>query len=281
MSAQLPGFRHDPGERYDMPAVFGPTQLPVISTWGRMRAIDVSFVTTHEALRPFVPYELDLPTEPVLTVSRRSFTNVDYLAGRGYEELCIGIRVSQTDGDSVIRGTFWPVMWVDQVMPIIVGREYSGFAKLGAEFTPVAEQGTDLSFAAFEYGTRLLSGEVTAVEPLPEQDARRAAARASEATAFCVRHIPAIAGGRGLHQTTRLEMTADITAIRRGVGHIHFDTPSWADAPHSSRVMAALDALPIVRMCPAYVIEGSSAFDRSSITALTDLVVQTEMIGSS
>jgi len=264
------GFERRPGKRYDMPITFGPTELPDVSRWGWLRGVDVSFITAYDHARRLVPTCLDVPREPVVLFSRRSFGGVDYLGGRGYEELCVGIGVSHHDGEQKRRGYYWVVLWVDDMRAAAVGREIAGWPKIGAEFAPVAERGSDWSFSMAEYGTPLVTGSITDTKPVDDVIFQKIADGASQGSyGFCWRHVPAIAGGRGIDQVTRFHSAGEITKAVVGTGELCIEKPTRRQAPHSARIMATLAQLPVVRMLPGYVAEGSVNLDRRTITALT------------
>jgi len=268
MSSPDQGFVCHPGERYEMPIVFGPTELPQVSQWGYLRALDISFVTDPVAVRPLVPAELDLPEQPTVIISRRSFDQVDYLAGHGYEELCVGISAIHNGEEGTTKGNFWPVMWVDQVRPITVGREFTGFAKLGADFSPIRDDSGDLSWEMSEYGTLLARGTVRNAKPVDDVALEKIAQAGSIGYAFCSRYIPPVVNSSGVDEVTRCEMRSKITSVQVGEAELELFSPSWKDAPNGARAMSALASLPILQLRRALVIEGSSSFDRSTITAL-------------
>ena len=60
------------------------------------------------AARPLVPAALEIPDRPVVTVSRMSYAGVDYLAGRGYNEVTVGITAThELDGGRFVRRRRW------------------------------------------------------------------------------------------------------------------------------------------------------------------------------
>lgn len=264
------GFERQPGNRYDMPITFGPTELPDVSRWGWLRGVDISFITAYDSARPLVPACLDLPSEPVVLFSRRSFDGVDYLGERGYEELCVGIGVSHHDGEHKRRGYYWVVLWVDDMRAAAVGREIAGWPKIGAEFAPVADRDGQWSFSMTEYGTSLVTGSITDAKPVDDVIFNKIAGGASQGSyGFCWRHVPAISGGRGIDQVTRFHSSGEITKAFVGSSELSINNPSAQQAPHSARIIATLAQLPILRMLPGYIAEGSVNLDRRTITALT------------
>ncbi|MFF7944721.1 acetoacetate decarboxylase family protein [Nocardia gamkensis] len=258
-----------------MPVVFGPSELPRVSHWGYVRNISIDFVTDYEFIRPFVPSRLQISREPVVTFCRRSFDDVDYLGGRGYEEMCVGVTVTDPEGDESAGGVFWLALWVNDARAASVGRELTGWPKLGGTFAPVEVDGTrGWRFGLAEYGSVLIDGGVSSAEPL-EQDALSRYARecAEGGYAYCLRHFEAIVDGDGFSQLTRTRTVFTPTRAFVGVGSLALTAPDWKAAPHSARIMAALATLPIVRWLPATVSEGSLSIDRGATTALTDQTV--------
>jgi hypothetical protein len=63
-------------------------------------------------------------------------------------------------------------------------------------------------------------------------------------------------------------MRSQITSVQVGDAELELFSPSWKDAPNGARAMSTLASLPILQLRRAMVIEGSSSFDRSTITAL-------------
>jgi acetoacetate decarboxylase len=270
------GFECRTGMQYDMPVVFGPSELPQSSRWGWLRNISVDFVTDYESVRPLVPADLTLSDEPVVTFCRRSFNDVDYLGGRGYEEMCIGVGVTHEDSPHATEGTYWLVLWVDDLRAATVGREIAGWPKLGAKFSPVEQvDNAEWRYSVSEYGNSLISATVRNAEPLDEQAFDNLARTCAQGSyAFCSRHFEAIVGGDGVSQLTRTQTIFSPTRAFVGAGSVALNTPDSNAAPHSARIMATLAALPLVRALPAIVTVGSLTIDRTKTTALTDHTVK-------
>jgi hypothetical protein len=250
-----------------MPVVFGPTEIPEVSVWNRVTMVSASFVTTYDAARPLVPAALEIPDRPVVTVSRMSYAGVDYLAGRGYNEVTVGVTAArELDGGGRQRGSFMPVVWVDEFRPIIIGREYMGYAKLGAQFGPVTSGQDSRSYELHEYGTRLLRGELSGTVALEGDELRAARRAASAVTVFGWKHIAGPQGTVDADYLTSTRLHFDWTSVLRGRGEIVFDAPDWSSAPHSARIVRALGALPVVELRRGLVAVGSGSLDRTAVT---------------
>jgi hypothetical protein len=262
------GFSRDPQAKYEMPVVFGPTEIPQVSAWNRVTMVSVSFVTTFDAVRPLVPAALEIPDRPLVTVSRMSYAGVDYLAGRGYNEVTVGVTATHELDGGRQRGSFMPVVWVDEFRPIIIGREYMGYAKLGAQFGPVVSDRESRSYELHEYGTRLLRGEISGAVALDGDELQAARRAASAVTVFGWKHIAGPQGTVDADYLTSTQLRFDWTTVLRGRGQILFEAPDWSSAPHSARIVGALGALPVVEVRRGLVAVGSGALDRAAVTRL-------------
>jgi hypothetical protein len=262
------GFARRPDSKYEMPTVFGPTEIPDLSSWGRVHMVSISFVTEHESVRGLVPAAFAVPELPVVTVSRMTYEYVDYLGGRGYNEVTVGIGVTHGDADDAVRGSWMPIVWVDDFRPIVIGREYMGYAKFGAEFEPITVQGDQRHFAIHEYGTRLLQGSVSALTALDGDDLARVQHGARNMVAFGWKHIAGPDGKVDADYPTMIPLRFEWDTVARGEASIEFNTPTWKEAPHSSRILGRLAGLPVLRRRPGFVASGHGSIDRRGVRRL-------------
>lgn len=133
-----------PGVRYRMPVVFGPAPGPRQkldgTIWkaeetGTMKAqwMTVSYRTSRAGLERILPPGFALRGEPQVHVSLAFFSNLYWLAGRGYGILNVEVPVVYTGRTETIEGAFCPVLWEGVPDAILTGREELGFPKLFAD----------------------------------------------------------------------------------------------------------------------------------------------------
>jgi Acetoacetate decarboxylase (ADC) len=267
--SDLLGFESDPAYKYDMPMMFGSTEIPDVSRWGRVEMVSTSFVTTFEAVRPFVPAVFEVPAKPIVTVSRMTYGDVDYLGGRGYHELTVGISALYSHDGRSRRGSFMPVVWVDDVRAIIIGREYMGYPKLGAELPPVARTSEGgWSYRVSEYGTSLVNCDVSDPVELTTEELDGLNRSSGDVTVFAWKHIAGPGGAVDVDYPTRITLCFEWAQAFRGEGGCTFSSPEWRDAPHSCRILGALAELPVLRRRPALVAEGTGSIDRNAVVRL-------------
>ncbi|HDR9879861.1 TPA: acetoacetate decarboxylase family protein [Burkholderia cenocepacia] len=133
-----------PGVRYRMPAVFGPAPGPrqkadgTLWTPGEAGTMNASWMTvkyrTHrEQLERILPPGFELQGEAEVHASLAFFSNLYWLAGRGYGIVMIEIPATYHGKAETINGAFCPVLWEGVPDAIMTGREELGFPKLFAD----------------------------------------------------------------------------------------------------------------------------------------------------
>jgi Acetoacetate decarboxylase (ADC) len=134
-----------PGEWYRMPTHFGPATGPrkgpdrKAFDWTnspKSTVLSVSFLSKREQMQKLLPPGFAINGEPIVTVSMTYFTEIQWLAGRGYNTLGVSFPVTFAGKQDKATGTFLLILWENLTDPIITGREELGFSKLYAELPP-------------------------------------------------------------------------------------------------------------------------------------------------
>ncbi|ARR54748.1 hypothetical protein HY78_15545 [Rhizorhabdus wittichii DC-6] len=254
--------------RYDMPIAFGPSLMPDRSEVRDAEVVALSFETTVDGAAALLPPGMVPAERPGFSVTRITYPSVEYLGGRGYCEvvLAVAARFRAADGD-IVAG-YAPVMWVDRVGALIAGREFMGFAKLPAELPPIEAVGDARRFEGREEGAPLFEGTASGLVPLSADKLERVNAGASEVVTMGWKHIPSAEGSPDadypLANVTRWTYRQGWT----GDSAIVFHRPDDRAAPFSSRVVAGLARLPIVRPRSAFVAVGDVIIDRAATRRL-------------
>jgi hypothetical protein len=261
-------FKPESGRRYDMPVVFGPSEIGAQASYGEIRSIAHSFLTEPSALEPLIPYHFKLAQPARVTVVGRMHFDVNWLAGRPYQSVRVSANVEARDGDRVINGPYGLVVWESDAHAVIAGREYLGISKIVGEI-PAHESGPDLAaFECYEYGTRLLRVEVSQITPAGD-DAVAELNRGGEGITLCWKFIPGPGGTVDADYPVKMVSRPNATAAWTGVSSIAFDQPTWEQCPISARIIKTLAALPVVEVLPATMtVSKGSRLDRAASARL-------------
>jgi len=141
-------FLPNPASRYRMPIMFGPAPGPrqhpdgrmwTVEEAGRMNAhwLKVGYRTDPAKLERLLPPGFTLRGEPIVSVSCAWFTNLYWLAGRGYGILAVDFPVTYQGKTERVDGALCPVIWEGSPDAIMTGREELGFSKMFARFADI------------------------------------------------------------------------------------------------------------------------------------------------
>ena len=254
-------------QRFDMPAMFGPSLLPDRSPVSGTSVVAISFETTREAAAALLPRFFEVAEKAVVSLTWIDYPSVEYLGGRGYKELVVAVSSVFRAQDGDLRAGFAPVMWVDQVGALISGREYMGFAKLAG--TPsVTRDGDRVAARCSEYDAPLVDGEALNLRQVSAEGLERINRGAAEVMAFGWKYIASDGdipdADYPLANVTRWRYAKAWS----GEGRLQFHTPDRSAAPSSARVMAALSKLPVVEFQRSFVAEGDVVIDRAATRRL-------------
>ena len=134
-----------PDHCYRMPTHFGPSLGPRQGIDGRRyackdnpntTAVYATFKAQADQLEALLPTRF-LLREACLTFSFEYMTNIEWLAGRGYNTFGLTVPVHYQGEQDNVEGNLLLVLWENKADPIITGREELGFAKLYAELPPL------------------------------------------------------------------------------------------------------------------------------------------------
>lgn len=256
-----------PGVRYDMPASFGPTILPAATAVPNATMISTAFDSTPEAVAAILAPHLMVGDVPTVYVNRISYDSLDYLYGRGYEEVIVAMNARYRDDSEEIAAPYVCAVWVNQVAPLIPGRELMGHPKVYADIPEVVEDGTGLRFEASEYETCFLRGEVRALKELPAATVARI--RGSQTPySFGWKYVPGPDGTVDVDYGTLARTDWNYERCWVGEGESWFLVAPPEQLPVSSRVVSTIASMPVVKRRPAFVGKGQAIIDRAATRRL-------------
>ena len=257
-------FKPERGRRYDMPVVFGDSEIPGQTKMREIRNIAHSFRSDAAALAEFVPYHFDLTESAKVTVSSAMNLGVDWLGGRDYHVARVMVEVETDHAGQRLRAPYHLVLWETDAHPIIAGREFQGYAKIPGEIPAHEHSGTTAAFECSEYGTRLFRVDVGDISPVSD-DVLASAGLVEESVMFGWKYIPGPGGIVDVDYATRLVTRNEVLSMSTGVSTLTLDSPTWEQCPFSARIIEALAALPVLEVHPAVVMTSSGLLDREAV----------------
>ena len=134
----------DQTKLYQMPFIMGPQYnkdpLPGLS-YPQTENVVIQYQTNYEAARNLVPECYTLDEKPTVTVVFGYHNGLEFLAGNGYSLATFQISAKFKGEENQIKGDYIPIMFENQTLPILGGRDYLGVPKLFADISPIKSYG--------------------------------------------------------------------------------------------------------------------------------------------
>jgi len=267
--------RHRPGMMYRMPYGFGPTAGPRQGPDGerfdwtaspRRQAVAVSFLTDGALLDALLPPGFVLAGEPVVTVEIQRFTELEWLAGRGYNTLGVRFPATFQGTEDRATGAFLAVLWENLPDPILSGRDELGFAKLYAEIpAPRVFRGAE-HYEAGWLGHRFMELAATDLTDVPAAAQPAAGLAGPSDGTLHFKYLPRT-GSWGEAEVAQACLTpaagsaARIERVRHGRGRVAFLPATWEQMPTQFHIVNALAALPQLSAPQALLTDSRGAKD--------------------
>lgn len=166
-----------PKTLYRMPTHFGPSLGPRQGLDGRryacvegprQRIFAADFRANAAELEKFLPRQFSL-RDALLRISFAVITEIEWLAGRGYNTFGVSIPAAFHGERDDVEGDLLLVLWENMADPIITGREDLGFSKVYCELPAPITVGDSTtcraSWDGCEFAKLSLSGRGSLTEP--------------------------------------------------------------------------------------------------------------------
>ncbi len=268
-------YRFEPGRMYRMPTHFGPSSGPRQGEGGRTfanrdspkaTAMAVSFLTRREQLDALLPEGFAVGSPPVVTVQASYMTEIEWLAGRGYNTLGVSFPAVFTGTRDRVVGSFLAVLWENLADPIMTGREELGFAKIYCDLPEPRTYGGETHCVARWMGFTFLDLRLWAMEPQPLAAAAASADRPRSDGTLHYKYIPRT-GDWGTPDVAYAVLTpaggsnAVVHEAWRGEGSVEFHHARWEDMPTQFNVVNALHDLEILEYQGASIVKAVGSKD--------------------
>lgn len=220
--------------------------------------ISVSYATELEVLTAMLPPGFRVDGDPVVSFVYRHSRDVAWTVG-GVLNL-VGVSMAAVFEGQVDRkkGTYWPALWENDTMAVVLGREIFGVPKLYAEITsPVRVNGTYRTRMS-EAGRSLIEIEIGNLAPLEGKALEAIQKKARRAHVLGWKHIPTPdARGVELEYATYYHSPNRIEKAWAGEGAVAFHATDAEVNIWSHHIMETLRAIPLRQCLGAMMLCGS------------------------
>ncbi len=281
VSAQTPtNYLFIPKKLYRMPTHFGPSTGPRQGENGKKFAnngvpkstrIEVRFLTDRGKLARLLPEGFAVGGEPVVTVFASYTTEIEWLAGRGYNVLGVTFPAVFKGKQDQAAGDFLLVLWENLTDPILTGREELGFAKVYADLPePRVYEGETHAIASW-MGFKFLDLTLKNMQPVALGGQPSPPPEAENAILTGLLHYKYIpkTGDWGEADAAYPVITPSgggngvLLEMARGEGTVQFHRARWEDMPTQYSIVNAFAELPIREYRGATITRSTGGKDLS------------------
>jgi acetoacetate decarboxylase len=129
---------------YMMPVSAGPVPGQPLAKYRDVTMTSALYVTDKDALAALLPKPFEAADDPIVTVYHFQAKDVDFIAaGGGYNIFGVNLNVVYKGDKETLAGNYALVLWENNHIPIVLGREMLGVPKLYAQIPDIARDGND------------------------------------------------------------------------------------------------------------------------------------------
>lgn len=269
------------GSRYRMPTHFGPAPGPRQGLGGRryecvdnphQLIVRAAFDAPAAQLTQFLPPGFVLREPAYICVTFCYLTEVEWLAGRGYNTFGVSIPATYRGRDETVDGELLLVLWENHADPIVTGREELGFAKVYCEIPEPQFQRDEVicraSWDGCEFATlRIAAPAEVVAEALPSPQ--------PSAGLLHYKYVPKT-GAPGVADAEYAVLTPAATphlrieqALIGKDAACQFRESTWEELPTLVHIVNALASVPFGTCLEATILRTRGAKDLSDQRVLT------------
>jgi hypothetical protein len=263
------------GMFYRMPIHFGPTAGPRQGPQGqefdwtrspKRTAVSLSFLTERAALDAILPPSLELAGEPIVTIEIVYITELEWLAGRGYNTFGVRFPARFRGRVDDVVGSFLAVLWENLPDPILSGRDELGFSKLFCEIPPPRVFKGRHLYRALWLGHEFFTLALDDLGEIPVEELAQTVVGERNDGLLHYKYVPRT-GHPGESDAACVTLTpstgskAVIDRAWRGKGVHAFRTSSWEQLPTMFHVVNALADLPVIERRGALLTQSHGGKD--------------------
>lgn len=252
-------YEFDADAMYRMPTHFGPRTGPRRGPDGkrfenrntpRSTVFSLHFLTDAAQLAQMLPPGFQLEGDPVVTVSASYMTEIEWLAGRGYNTLGLSFPARFQGERDEVSGQFLTVLWENLTDPIITGREELGFSKIYCELPPPAFLRGEYHISASWLGFKFLDIHIDDLRQQSPAAIESEGAKTKSAGSLHYKYMPRT-GDWGSADCAYAVLTPAETPHRRVLEHytaqgqLKFQHARWEDMPTQYNIVNAFADLDI------------------------------------
>ncbi len=249
------------GKTYMMPLIMGPiydqgTGIP----YPEVEVMALQFQSDREAIQRLLPDCYKVAKEPIVQIMFGYNNGLEFMAGGGYSIATFQVGAQFNGEQDNIEGDYILVMFEDQTVPILGGREQLGVPKLYADISPIKlQKNGHLRCEVSVWGHLVFGIELGTMKKQNAIVRRVASHRINQRPWLAYKYIAALDGPPDADYPT---ITRNDTKVEElwlsDSGSVYFGNAGESDIGKGKYLLDALKTLPFIKFVQAVRFRGSS-----------------------
>jgi acetoacetate decarboxylase len=252
----------DPNKIYLMPLIggwIGDTGKLGNAKYAEAHFLALQYQTDSDSVRALLPDCYQPDEEPIVTAMFGYYDGADFMAGRGYNIASVSV-AARFDGErDHVEGDYVLVIFENETLPILTGRELQGIPKTYADVSPIETLPNGHLRCEASLWKHLLFG--IDLEPLKKQNilVRSVASKRINARPLLgYKYSPSVKGPPDASYPTVLPSETKLEELWLGkTGQIFFGDALESDIAIGKRMVDALKTLPVLQVTQTARFRGS------------------------
>lgn len=242
-----------------MPISIGPVKGQAVAKYEDVTTLTALYLTEKDAVSNLLPKQFEIADEPIVVVYYSKCGSVDFLAGGGYNIFGINLPAVFNGHKDSIVGNYALVLWENNTIPILLGRELLGVPKLYGDLPDPSRMENVWRAHVSENGHRLAEISVNNATEISQENIQMMEQMTNSHPWMSWKYIPT---GNGLNsELSRPMLIPSKTRIKSaysGEPEIGFFQPKWEQCPLGSQIMEVVSTLKPKEYRGGFVTHGSN-----------------------
>ena len=250
-------FKMEKDLTYRMPVHFGGHNFdPETKLTQKAISLMFSYETDKDLLENYVPEEFELLSSELQVVFSK-FTEINWMLGGTYNLVDVSLPVRFEGEENQLDGKYPLVVWENNTVPILGGREETGIPKIFADIEDLQIIKPYYATSASLNGNTFLNLNFEVSDEVVGQELDGLKSLSSSVNTIGWRYIPKVGSpGTELSQFVLYPQGINVETAHLGKGNIKWNEVTPMQNPSQHSIINSLANLPIKKMNDALLIEG-------------------------
>lgn len=247
-----------------MPVGFGQSPPHAAGVFDDVWTSIVNYRSGRDLLTAFLPEPFQPADDPIVSVVYQQCRGVNVLNGGAYNLMGVNLAAVFKGKRDQVAGQFCLVLWENQTVPIIRGRELLGIPKIYAEVTDPVQTTSAWSMRVVDANRTLMEMSSAEGRRLADEEVDELNRAQVGRHWFGWRYMPNINGfGAALSEPQSISAENVFTSAYDASGEVRFGDGVWDAHPGAQDILGGLRKLAVEEYLGGMIARGSMTITRA------------------